>query len=164
MIQTYIGFETLIGNVDLKTKRVHFNVQRNTSFRSQGHVTFDVEELNMGGAMNLAKGEFTAPVDGIYHFEFRALSDHEIPRDSTFYLMRVVEKNQVHQPYCVAATHMDMGNRKNNVPGSLTASLRMKASEVVYVSTAGTDGHLFDNFAHYTQFVGWLVEEDLILA
>ncbi len=33
-------------------------------------IPFNIEHLNEGGAMDLAAGVFTVPVDGIYHFEF----------------------------------------------------------------------------------------------
>jgi len=34
---------------------------------------FDSQLLNVGGAMDLATGIFTVPVDGIYHFEFKGI-------------------------------------------------------------------------------------------
>ncbi len=44
-----IGPETLIGNVEVKTKSVHFYVQRRTKYpgnSKNGLITFDVEQLN----------------------------------------------------------------------------------------------------------------------
>ncbi len=34
---------------------------------------YELERLNVGGAMNTGTGVFTAPVDGIYHFEFSSM-------------------------------------------------------------------------------------------
>jgi len=57
--------------VDIKTKAVHFFVLTNTEISLNNTVIpFDIERLNEGGAMNLATGIFTVPVNGIYQFKF----------------------------------------------------------------------------------------------
>ena len=66
--------ETSLGNIDVKTKSVHFYVQRDKPFSTPNVVIpFELERLNVGGAMNLTTGIFTVPVAGIYHFEFSCL-------------------------------------------------------------------------------------------
>lgn len=68
--------DTTIGNMGIKTESVHFYVQRNTTFRQeQTIIPFEMDRLNEGMAMNLESGIFTAPVPGIYHFEFSAQKD-----------------------------------------------------------------------------------------
>ena len=57
--------------VDVKSFPVHFYVERNSPFSSSGNtIPFQVERLNMGGAMNLNSGVFIAPKAGIYEFSF----------------------------------------------------------------------------------------------
>ena len=65
-------FQTWIGYVDVKSSPVYFFfVQRSVNgFNTAGTpIPFDTEGLNVGGAMNLASGIFTAPRDGEFmHF------------------------------------------------------------------------------------------------
>ena len=67
----------MIGNVDIKTNNVHFYVQRTKEFRlpTKGgyNLNYQYQWLNVGGTMNKSTGVFTAPVGGIYHFDFNAL-------------------------------------------------------------------------------------------
>ena len=72
----FSGFENRVGYIEIKSSTVHFYVQRNTMFDTTDVVIpFQLERLNLGGAMNLATGIFTVPVAGVYHFEFSALKD-----------------------------------------------------------------------------------------
>jgi len=66
--------EALVGQVDVKTKIVHFYVQRNFDFSTgQTVIPFELARLNEGNAFNLPLGIFIAPVPGVYHFDFSAL-------------------------------------------------------------------------------------------
>lgn len=66
--------ETQIGNIDVKTTEVHFYVQRTSSyFLNNAVIQFDKERLNIGGAMDMSTGIFSAPGDGIYQFEFNGI-------------------------------------------------------------------------------------------
>lgn len=58
---------------DVKTSDIHFYAQRNSSFNTTTYaiIPFDLAPyLNDGKAMDLTFGIFTAPVSGVYHFEF----------------------------------------------------------------------------------------------
>ena len=151
-----------LGNVEVKTKAVHFYVQRDTKFNTPGTLTFNVEQLNVGGAMNLTSGDFIAPVNGIYHFEFRCLKDR-LPYELGYFLHVQQRKSLTVVKPRIATTYM--ANLSYPLPGSITASLKLKASDTVsLVSVEHQLVQLYDGRAHYTQFAGWLVEEDLMLA
>jgi len=95
---------------------------------------------------------------------------NEVPHESTIYLV-VKEKNPTipHSVYIndgkipiVAGTMMS--NLSYHSTGSLTASLKLKKNDVVTLYSDSKRGNLYDSGGHYTQFVGWLVEEDLAVA
>ncbi len=144
--------ETLFGSVDVKSQSVHFYVQKNKDFspNSTSVIPFDIERLNVGGAMNLASGVFTAPVDGIYHFEFSGLKD----TDASTYLYIELEVNGAN----IGASYAQYIANIRNGLSSINASLRLKTGDLVRLQSIGT---LDDDDAHYTHFTGWLVEEDL---
>ena len=135
-------------------------VSRKDHFRNgYSTLTYQNEELNVGNGVNLKTGEFTASVNGIYHFEFSCLKHGDDPEKISIFLKvhRFLSGNSSY----LASTHM--ANASIPLSGSLTASLRLKSRDIVYVATYG-NSKLYDNdWGRYTQFVGWLVEEDLSL-
>lgn len=145
--------ETLFGNVDIKTKSVHFYVQRSADFALSDVIPFDIVQLNEGGAMNPPAGIFTVPVDGIYQFEVSALRDAVSATDAVYIDFQV---NGV----TIASSYA------TNLPDfvalyGINVSFRLKTGDQVRLYKLG--GVINDNNRHYTHFSGRLVEEDLVL-
>ena len=133
----------------MKTKSVHFYVQRNTNFGSGGVIPFELARLNEGDAFNLSSGVFTAPVKGIYNFQFSGLKDRSAINLDIY--LRVNDRY-------VGVAYTSHSPEHHAV--SLSASLRLEAGDNVYLYKYA--GVLYDSSNHYTHFSGWLVEEDLM--
>lgn len=144
-------FQEFIGNVDVKTQNVHFYVTiSQTFFPSDAIVTFQNDKLNEGGAMNLTSGIFTVPVDGIYHFEFSGVKYY-----SSDYLFIFLQVNGAN----VGQAFTDPLNNGRYDSLSMSASLRLKANDIVNLFNSGT-GILHGSYGHSTHFTGSLVEQD----
>ena len=138
-------FQLVVGLVDVKTSPVQFYVQRNSDYTTtQTVIPWELARLNIGDAMNLATGVFTAPRDGVYHFHFSGTGD-----DSYFFIY--LRLNGVN----VGIAHAN----NNYDDGSLHSTLQLKSGDRVDLWLNG--GTLFDNTDRYSHFTGWLDDEDL---
>jgi len=115
-------------------------------------IPFELARLNEGDAMNLDTGIFTAPVPGIYHFEFSGIKEYYSTNLNVF--LQVNGEN-------VGNAYTQPSNTGNLESLSLSVSLRLKANDKVNLYNYGS-GVLFDDINHNTHFTGWLVEEDLL--
>jgi len=105
-------------------------------------IPFDIERLNIGGAMNLVAGTFTAPVDGIYHFDFSGLGDTNSATNNLVYL-------QVNGVNIAAGWSSDLPDYSfyGGLSG-INASLRLKTGDQVRLYF--TEGVLFDAIPYGT--------------
>ena len=111
-------------------------------------IPYDVAQLNIGGAMNLASGVFTAPVSGRYQFNFVANANV----DGAGVFLRL---NEVQIAY----------GHGNSVYDTLaiTATLVLKKND--RIDTWLWRGSIYDCIDCYnTQFTLILLEEDLVLS
>ena len=145
-----LGYETAIGYLDVKTSSgVSFYVQRQTDYSSIGSViTYEVEKLNVGGAMNLATGVFTAPVNGRYHFSFTARAYSPDAYNNVYLRLNGVNIGLSFAP-----------SYNYNLP--LVGTFQLKRGDTVDVYLY--QGSIGDSVQHHTQFSGFLLEEDLVL-
>jgi hypothetical protein len=147
-----IGFETVIGFNDIKTASagVSFYVQRQGPYSyAKTVIPYQVERLNIGGAMNLATGVFTVPVNGRYHFSFAAIS-----MTAHFNMVNLRVNAGVNYIGSSWATSTDF-----NLP--IVATLNLKKGDTV--DTYLAMGSISDSQNLHTQFSGILLEEDLSL-
>jgi len=140
------GYETLIGFNDVKTAAgVYFYVTRNSTYTSTWSVIpYQVEHLNIGGAMHLETGVFTAPADGRYHFTFTGRANSLDWNSITL---------RLNGSYIGVSGSASSGN----VP--LSATLNLKKGDKV--DTFLHAGIISDDKWRYTHFSGILIEEDL---
>jgi len=86
-----------VGLIDVKSSPVQFHVQRKTSFSTLNTpIPFEIERLNVGRAMDLASGIFTAPKAGIYYFVFSCLKQPSTTYMSVFLRLNGVNIGRGH--------------------------------------------------------------------
>lgn len=146
--------QAVIGRVDVQSKPAHFYVRMSSSFDLPNSVIFfDIALVNEGGVFDLSSGKFTAPVNGIYHFEFSGVKD-----SSATYLDVILQINGAN--WALAITSQNDQSSKDTI--SMNASFKLKANDVVNLLNYG-NGALFEypSYLRNTHFSGWLVSEDL---
>ena len=109
-------------------------------------VSWDLARLNVGNAMNLETGVFTAPRDGVYHFAYSGMKDRST---DAMYIQLRLNGDMVGNAY---------GAWDNNVTSS-SIHARFHLVKGDRVDMWLKFGVLYDTSFHYTSFTGWLDEE-----
>ena len=160
------GFQKWIGYNDVKPNPTFFHVQKNVGFFTVGvPISFEVEKVNTGNAMDMKTGIFTTPKSGIYHFTFSGLVQFESDSSSgdlelRLYLNgdRIVSSYSTKSSSWSSVTSESKFNQIN-----LQLSLKLQESDRIWleIHSHGAGVSLYDAVDwHHTHFTGLLVEED----
>lgn len=105
--------------------------------------------LNLGNAMNISSGIFTTPKSGIYSFSVSGLNSYGKGSLRVYMLLNGIQ-----------ITNGYVGDGTTSHMMSIHSTLRLKKDD--QISLRLSSGVLHDHPSYfYTNFVGWLVEEDL---
>jgi len=143
-----LEYETRLGYEDLKSNQVYFDVARSSDFPLPGSsIPWEYEKLNIGKALNLVNGQFTAPVSGRYFFAFVGKNSQANSVVTNVFLT----VNGV-----VQAEVLDTASStSSNAPIQATVELRKGQIVYVYLASGKIDAK--------SRFTGWLIEEDLAI-
>ena len=159
----FTGFQTWIGQVDIKSSSVNFYVQRNVNFNTTGTpIPFDVEKLNVGGAMNSTSGKFTAPRDGIYSFSFTGFP--RLPASSSTVFLRVLmylNGNVIGRGY---ADEVGSTTTMQYETLSFQSTFNLQKGDDIWLEINGMSTGTYLNGGLYTHFSGHLLAEKIALA
>ena len=142
--------ETMMGYMDIKTSAVYFHVRRKTIFSEvQKTIPFEIENLNIGNAMDIKSGIFKTPKAGVYYFTYSGVKDSNAGDTLLFLRVNGVGTAMAHA---------------TGIHGSVTMSLHATAQLKVgdEISLALTAGNVMDGDGYQvSNFVGFLLEENL---
>lgn len=148
-----LGFQTWIGFSEVKSLPVYFYVQRNKDFsNTDTPILFDIERVNVGAAMNITSGIFTAPRTGRYFFSFLTLI-----RAQGGSIHLALRMNGVVVGYA-------FGDSQTYESTSVNTLLELRTGDKIWLAIIHRHGssyiHDHSNY-QYTHFTGWLLDEDL---
>ncbi len=137
---------------------MNFYVQKDRAFNTaNARITFDLEVLNEGGAMDIRSGEFIAPVRGLYHFEFTGVIERSIDGKGVVFF----HKNGKAVGAISLVANITQGIPDPRYLLAFGTSLRLDVNDRVNLWLY-EGGRIYDNKYHYTHFSGWLMEEEFI--
>ncbi|XP_046642685.1 complement C1q tumor necrosis factor-related protein 3-like [Daphnia pulicaria] len=128
-------------------------------------ITFEIETLNAGSAMDIGTGKFTAPVKskGTYFFTFDGLANYPASGSAFNYMQVQLLLNgnlmgtaQINEANVVSFTSVLS-------PVTLQSTLHLQKGDQIWLQIGDIlkDGVLFDSVYHSSHFTGFLIEEDL---
>lgn len=142
------GAETRLGFIDIKTSSVYFSVTRNNIYSAANTIIpWELERLNIGGAMNLTTGVFRVPRDGIYYFSYTGVTNTWSGLEVYFRL-----DGQQH-----AMAYVSMTDKHMTASLQITHKLKRGNRVDLFLSK----GALYEFNGHHSQFTGLLLEEDI---
>jgi hypothetical protein len=159
-----IGFEKQIGYVDVKSLPTYFYVQKNTNFSTTNiPIPFEITKLNIGNAMNLSSGKFTAPRTGTYYFSFTGLVSFPATGANEVYLGVELLLNG----NGVALGTVDEANTINSqlTPFTFHSTLDLKSGDQIWliIKHMTPGAYLYDRVNWQSNhFTGWILEEDIV--
>ena len=157
----FAGFQTWIGQVDVKSLPVYFYVQRLGVFSIENTpIPFENEILNVGGAMNRNTGIFTAPRDGIYAFSFTGLA--YFPASSSVVALEIF---MYLNGNVVGRGHGDeVGTVIQYESFSFQSMLNLRNGDEIWLEIVFTSTGAELYGSQYTKFSGYLLEENIAIA
>jgi hypothetical protein len=152
------GFQQFIGSTEMKSSPAIFYVQRSSSFTQINvPVPFQIERLNVGKAMNLTSGKFTAPVTGNYFFSLSGTA--YIPATTTrlvFTIGLFLNDNSIAYGY---ADEMSADYQYETF--SLQSTLNLIKGDQVWIQISSMETGVYLYGGLFTHFNGWLLQEDI---
>nr|CAH0102064.1 unnamed protein product [Daphnia galeata] len=162
------NLEKWIGHADIKSQSVNFYVQRNGPFNETGvSIPFNVERVNVGKAMELTSGIFTAPRTGIYFFSFSGMAS--FPKTTSSDRARLVISVCLGDNSIARVQAEESNSVANQVSSlSLQLTLNLVKDEDIWlrIDVMSSGVLLYDDPAperggHWTHFTGWMLEEEI---
>ena len=144
--------------IEVKSAPAIFYVQRSSSFTQiNTPVPFQVERLNVGGAMNLSSGIFTAPVTGNYFFSLSGTA--YIPATMVrlvFTIGLYMNENPIAYAYAD-----EMSSDYQYETFSLQSTLNLIKGDQVWLQISSMETGVYLYGGLFTHFNGWLLQEDI---
>jgi hypothetical protein len=145
----------------VKSSPVYFYVLRGAIYNeTKIPIPFDIEQLNVGGAMNLQTGKFTAPRTGKYFFSFLGLSSFDPSLSSTTELFSRIQlfKNGA----AIANSFADeIGAGYKYEAHSLPSTLNLQNGDQIWLQINDMTPGVYLLGGSYTHFNGFLMEEEI---
>jgi len=120
---------------------------------------FQKEYLNLGGGMNMGSGVFTVPKAGIYAFSFKGLGN---AYSSSYAGHGAVDLQR--NGAIVAGGYSIISGASSNTFSTIyvQATLKLNKGDTIVIRHSG--GVIHSSSDMHVQFVGTLIEEDLVIS
>lgn len=145
---------------DLEGKKVAFSASGSGASQyfsgSDNYFVYSGEEYDLGGDFDLASSSFTAPVDGIYHFD--AVSDLAFSSNTNAQMVLFC----IYKNGNIVKFSKFIGSASDNLSAIISASLSLSAGDIIKIGFrpiysyptisfdgAGSDGSYFSGYKLY---------------
>jgi hypothetical protein len=147
-----------MGFADVQSVPTYFLVTKNETFNSLNmSISYTTEKLNIGGAMDLSSGKFTAPRTGTYFFSFTGMIGFPTLSSSVSYLVVGIFLNGV----VIGNSWDDEANTvaSQEVPVVVQSTVNLQQGDQIWLQITGiTAGVAMHSVRSFT---GWLLQENL---